>query len=125
MFCPPIAHQGGDGAKGFAVVGQGVFDFGGYFGVNLAVDNAVFFEFAKLLGEHAFAYAGDFLAKLCKAMRSFVGKVIEDHHLPFSADDFERGLYGAGRGKAFLVGWLLYTYFHVSTPLCNAYLADR
>ncbi len=58
IFLPPIAHLEQDRLQAFAEVSERIFDFGGHFAVDVAINDAVFLQFAQLQREHALGNAG-------------------------------------------------------------------
>ena len=67
IFLPPIAHLQQDRLQAFAEVGKRIFDLGGHFAVDVAVNDAVFLQFAQLQREHALGNAGQQALQFAKA----------------------------------------------------------
>src|SRR5258708_7747833 len=121
VLLPPLAHQFGNRPQRLAVRSQRVFHLWRDFGVNLAVDDPVPFELAKLLGQHPLADTGNFAAQFGEPPDG-VFQPEEDDGLPFAADHVQRDL---DRAIEFLLCCNLGhdTYRKISKALYFQYLA--
>lgn len=67
-----------------------------YLGKKCADNQLVGFKCAKVVSEHALAYAGDVALYLVEAPRA-IEQALDDEYLPFVADKRERCGHGTGR----------------------------
>src|SRR5258708_984269 len=91
----PFAERGQRVAQGIAERGQRVFDARRNLLVVPPGDDPVLLHLLQMLDEHLFADAGDLPAKLAEPARRRRAQRPQDQHLPFPADDLERGFESA------------------------------
>src|ERR1700726_1939113 len=96
MLLAPGGHLPKDWPKRFAMMGQRVFDARRDLRVDLAVDDVVSFQFAKLLGEHFFGGPGEKSLQFAEAPDSGL-QVVENRWFPLSADNVRSECNGAVR----------------------------
>jgi hypothetical protein len=108
----PVAHQVGDRPQGPPVGRERIFHVGRHDRKDLAVDDAVVFQLAKLLGQHAFTDVWNFAPQFPEAA-DLIPQPEQNEGLPFAPDHFEGGFHRAavqGAGFGFFSG----TYHNVS-----------
>ena len=86
---PPIDHLAVNLPEGIAFLGDGIFDPGRDFRVNLAVNQAVFFHFPQLQGQDAPGDAGNLALQLAKPAELVGGQVVDDEQFPLAAHHLE------------------------------------
>jgi hypothetical protein len=106
-------------AQGAAKFGQRVFHFGRNFGINLARDDAIAFQFAKLLGQHFLRGIRQEPSEFAKPLFA-VHHMIEDDRFPFSANHLQGGTNGA----IFKGHKILCAGGHQIVPTCANNFAD-
>lgn len=88
----PLAHQVRDRPQGPPVGRERVFHLGRHDRIDLAVDDAVVFQLAKLLGQHAFTDVRNFAPQFPEAAGA-IPQPEQNEDLPFAPDHFQRGFH--------------------------------
>src|SRR5215472_6762423 len=94
VFLAPRGHEAKDGAKAFAMFGEGILDAGRHFGVDLAADDVVALELTKLLGQHFLRRPGEKPLQLAETADAPL-QVEQDGGFPFAPNDVRGESYGA------------------------------
>jgi hypothetical protein len=91
-----MRHYHEDGDQCLADWGERVFDLRRDLPINLAVDDAVFFQFAEVLRQYLAGDAGDQALKFAEAFCA-LDQMKDNHRLPLVADDLQGGFHRAAR----------------------------
>jgi hypothetical protein len=86
MLFAPSRHRAKNGTKRLAVPGKGIFDARRDLRKDLAADDVVRFELAKLLCKHFLCGTGNEAVQLTKAARAAF-EIVKNEGFPFTAND--------------------------------------
>ena len=90
MLLAPFAHQFRDRPQGPPVGRERIFHLGRHDRIDLAVDDAVVFQLAKLLGQHAFTDVGNLAPQVPEAV-DLIPQPEQNEGLPFAPDYLQGG----------------------------------
>jgi len=89
--------------------------------MDFAVNDAVLFQLAKLLGQHAFADGGDFSPQLSEPV-NFISQPEQDEDFPFAPNHVQSSFHGAVILTSPIRCLCRHTYHNVSITSFSAYL---
>ena len=121
LSVPFLGHSNAHAAGAVAYYCSAAYNLGRHDRKDLAVDDAVVFQLAKLLGQHAFTDVGNFAPQFTEAA-DLIPQPEQDEGLPFAPDHFQGGFHRAvvpGSRFRFICS---HTYHGVSITPHYAYL---